>query len=110
MNEVQIITILRLGYTVRERDRDQYRDQMTSTVHCRNVHTGTGKGPGPIVFYCASPIPRTGPSPIPVQYDYTISLLHKNGKDLNYRGWMRIPCTPLPTERVHGLCAWCLIP
>ena len=54
-------------HTVRERDRDRYRDQMESIVLCRNVHTGSRQipGPGPIVSYCAGPVPCTGPIPFP---------------------------------------------
>ena len=49
---------------------------MGSTVRCRNVHAGRrqGRRPGPIISYCASPIPYIGPCPILVQHDYTISL------------------------------------
>ena len=38
---------------------------------CRNVHTASrqGQGPGPIVSYCATPVPCTGLDPCPVQCD-----------------------------------------
>ena len=44
---------------------------MASNISCRNVHTGPRQGhwPGPIVSYCASSVPYTGPVPGPVQCD-----------------------------------------
>ena len=41
---------------------------MASNISCRNVHTGARQGwrPEPIVSYCASSVPCTGPSPSPV--------------------------------------------
>ena len=58
-----------LGHTARERNWDRYRDQMESTLLYGNVHTSLRQetGPEPIVSYCASPVPCTGPSPFPVQ-------------------------------------------
>ena len=46
--------------------QDRYRDQMKSIVSSRNDHTGPkrGQGPGPIVFYCANPVPCTDPVPV----------------------------------------------
>ena len=37
----------------RQRYQDRYKDQMESTVLCRNVHTGVRQGqvPGPIISY-----------------------------------------------------------
>ena len=42
---------------------------MDSYIMLCTVHTtqGLGKEPEPTVSYCASPIPCTGPSPVPVQ-------------------------------------------
>ena len=47
---------------------------MESIVPCVNVHTGLrqGQGPEPIVPYCPSPVPYTGPGPIFMQCDYAI--------------------------------------
>ena len=36
-----------------------------SNILCRHVHTGPRQGQGPIVSYCASPIPCTAPVPVP---------------------------------------------
>ena len=58
--------------------------QMESTVRCRNVHTGgerQRKGPGPIVSYCALPIPGTSPGTVPVQCDYTIITIEKHSNE-----------------------------
>ena len=54
---------------------------MESTVHCRNAHTGRrqGEGSGPIVPYCASPVPCTGP----VHYDYTIRATFRDNKPID---------------------------
>ena len=43
---------------------------MGSIKLCRSVHTALrhGQGPGPIISYCATPIPCTGPDPCPVQH------------------------------------------
>ena len=48
-------------------ERDRYRDQVESIVLCRNVHTDSRQipGPGPIVSYCAGPVPCTGSIPVP---------------------------------------------
>ena len=50
---------------------------MESTLRYGNVHTGLrpGMGPEPIVSYCASLVPCTGPSPVLVQCDLAISLV-----------------------------------
>ena len=53
---------------------DRYTVQIGIIVLSANVHTvpGQGQGPGPIVTYCASPIPCTGPSLVCVQCEYNI--------------------------------------
>ena len=39
---------------------------MRSNILCRKVNTGLrqGQGPGPIVSYCASPVPFAGSCPL----------------------------------------------
>ena len=50
---------------------------METIVPCRTVHTGLRQGqvPGPIVSYCASSVPCSGPGPILVQCEWAISLV-----------------------------------
>ena len=61
-------------------DRDRCRDQIESTVPCRNVDTGLiqGQGPEPIVNCCASQVRYAVSSSIPVQYEYTVKRKYRN--------------------------------
>ena len=44
--------------------RVQYRDKMEMFSNLRKE-----QGLGSIVSYCVSPVPCTGPSPVPMQYE-----------------------------------------
>ena len=56
-------------FTLQGRDRARYRDRMENLIPYGNDHTGPrhGQGPKSIVSHCSSPIPCSGPSPVPVQ-------------------------------------------
>ena len=61
-------------------------------ARCENVHTGLRQGqiPGSIVSYCASPVLCTGPGPVPVQCEYTITTNYRNGTEMGIRIRIRI--------------------
>ena len=54
-------------HTVRERDRDRYRDQMESIVLCRNIHTGQDRDrhQDPLFPIVPTSFPVSVPFPFP---------------------------------------------
>ena len=85
---------LLLVHTDRDRGQDWYRDQI-------DIGPRQGEGLGPIVPYCASPVPCTVPDPISVQCEYTVT-------PYGSMNWCDRPCSP-GWMRVTQTCVidWC---